>query len=166
MRPQGGSGHSGGKSLGPWEGVVWEEGRAERRVGRQQGRCHLPEGDRVEGLGEGRPWEWEREGLARGREAAWPGSHAVPCSLSVASGRSLNRCEPQPMHMNLLAYEPARSPYWCRLLVQGCDSDERSLDGVGDGTLRGWQEVAVQSRVWVAEVGLGLKATSPPPGCI
>lgn len=37
---------------------------------------------------------------------------------------------------------------------------------MGDGTLRGWQEVAVRSRVWVAAVGLGLKATSPPPDCI
>lgn len=70
MRLQGGSVHSGGKFLGPWEGVVWEEGLAERRVGRQQGRCHLPEGDRVEGLGEGHPWEWEREGLAARRRGS------------------------------------------------------------------------------------------------
>ena len=33
---------------------------------------------------------------------------------------------------------------------------------MGDGTLQGWQEVAVQSWVWVAAVGLGLKATLLP----
>lgn len=33
---------------------------------------------------------------------------------------------------------------------------------MGDGTLRGWQEVVVRSRVWVAAVGLGLKATLLP----
>ena len=33
---------------------------------------------------------------------------------------------------------------------------------MGDGTLRGWQEVTVGSRVWVAAVGLGLKATLLP----
>lgn len=68
---------------------VREEGRAERRVGRQQGRCHLPEGDRVEGLREGwlGPPLGMGEGGARGEAERQPGLQSQSPLCPVTSPR-------------------------------------------------------------------------------